>query len=234
MSLPSLNHPILFLALAGLRWFIVHPRLWWRPYAAYVVAGVLCVGSAVAVGWWAWPTHVEAWYLHWLVSVPLALSAAAGTGMLVFVLVMPVVLALVLDTVARRVLTERGVEVREESVVRAITSTLRVVLGTLGMRLGWTLVACIAGFCGPLGVPIVAYAMARVAITDAWDTVLAQQGLSGGERLVLLRNHKRDLRLAAITAGGLHLLLSATIIAWPLWMPSLVAGTALRLPPARS
>ncbi len=213
------------LPIDGLAWFLSHPRLWWRPLLAYAVGSLVLLLMALLAGWLCWPTGDLAWF-HWLWRVPLAIGAGAAAGILAWSVIMPLVLALVFDAIARAALRERGEVINEEPLSDAIPSTMRVVIGTIPLRLRWMAVALVSGFAGPFGIPVATYAMARVAMTDAYDTVLAQRGLTGEQRLAELHAAAPQLRRIAVIAGALQLLLALTFVGWLLWMPALVAGAA--------
>ena len=211
--------------LDGLRWLLMHPALWWRPLAAHAVAllVLLLVGSGCS--WWLWP-EPQPWYWHTLKAL-----GAVALGMLVaisaWMLTVPVLLALVLDSLASAVFRERGLPEAPVALHRSLAAGIAVVIRTLPLRLRWLMVALLGLFTGPAAPFIASYALARVAVVDAYDIALGVRGLDSAQRMARYADERNALRGAAMTAGALQLGLAFTFVGWLLWLPSLVCGAAL-------
>ena len=194
--------------LDGLRWLLMHPALWWRPLAAHAVAllVLLLVGSGCS--WWLWP-EPQPWYWHTLKAL-----GAVALGMLVaisaWMLTVPVLLALVLDSLASAVFRERGLPEAPVALHRSLAAGIAVVIRTLPLRLRWLMVALLGLFTGP-----------------AAPFALGVRGLDSAQRMARYADERNALRGAAMTAGALQLGLAFTFVGWLLWLPSLVCGAAL-------
>lgn len=213
--------------VAGLAWLLPRPRQILQGVLAHGLALLVLLAVGGVIGWWLWPDPLAGWRA-WLMAL-VALGAALGAAVFAWALLLPVLLALVLDTVAEAVFAQRGVPPVAAPVLRSLTGTLIVLVRTLPRRLGWSAVALLSPLLGPLGILVTAYAMARIASADALDTALALRGASGSERLAALARMRRELRWASLTAAALQIALAATFVGWLLWMPALVAGYALRV-----
>jgi hypothetical protein len=113
--------------------------------------------------------------------------------------------------------------------VPGLLASLKVLGWTMPTRLGWMGTSLVSGLIvPPLGVVVSALGMGHVACIDAIDIALSLRGFDGHHRLAALKAHRNEIRQAALTAGMLHLGLSATIIGWVLWLPGIVVGAALR------
>ncbi len=211
--------------LAGLRWLLARPPLWWRPLAVHAVALLVLLTVGIGSSWWLWP-EPQPWWWQTLKAL-----GAVGCGVLLAVsawlLAVPLLLALVLDSLAAAVFRERGLPDVPLALHRSLASGIAVLVLTLPLRLRWLLVALLGLFTGP-GAPFIAsYAMARVAVVDAYDIALGVRGLDSTQRMARHADERGDLRLAAVTAGALQLGLAFTFIGWLLWLPALVCGAAL-------
>jgi len=212
--------------LAGLRWFLAHPRLWWRPLALHAVALLLLLGCGVGTVMAWWP-HEGTWYWY-AFHACLALGlGVVSMGMLWLVLV-PILLAPVLDSLAIAVFRERGIEFQELPFVVAVHAGVRVVWRTLPLRLGWLSLGLAGAFLGPAGPFLSSIAVGRIAVMDAYDIALGTQGFTSEQRLAFYAAGGTFFSRSAVTAGLLQLALAFTLLGWLLWMPALVCGAALR------
>ena len=117
----------------------------------------------------------------------------------------------------------------ELPLVPGLLASLKVLGWTLPVRFAWMGSSLISGLIvPPLGVVISALGMGHIACIDAIDIALGLRGFDGKQRLAALKEHRNEIRQAALTAGLLHLGLAATIIGWVLWLPGVVVGAALR------
>ncbi|MBA2481530.1 MAG: hypothetical protein H0V44_12770 [Planctomycetes bacterium] len=215
--------------LHGLGTFLKHPALWRRPLAFLLVGWVLLVSTGAGVAWWRWPADAANWW-PWPMHIFLAIGLGIVSAMAVWILIMPVLMMFALEGLARGIQRAAGApEATEESLTRSLGSTMRVLLRTLPLRIAWTGAALIASFFGPLGLLVGAFAMAHLAAIDAMDTALSVRGISGSERVVLMRRHRDELVGGAMVGAVLNLALGVTVIGWILWLPGMVAGAALRV-----
>ncbi len=213
----------------GFAWFAVRPWLWLRPLLAHGLALAVLVGTATVVTWWAWPGEHGWW--GWLWRAGAALSLGLSAALVAWALLVPLLLAVVLDSLAGAVFASRGVTVPAIPLTTAVAGSLAVLGRTLPLRLRWLAVSLLAILLGPLGPFLAAYALARVAVVDACDIALAVRGVPATDRLRVFGGERRRLRWAALVAGGLQLGLGLTILGWLFWMPGLVCGAALLASP---
>ncbi len=211
--------------LAGLRWLLLHPSLWWRPLAAHALALLLMLSIGVAVSCWLWPAP-QAWWWHTAKAAG-ALATGAVLAISAWMLIVPLLLAVVLDALATAVFREHGLPDIPVPIHRSASAGVAVLLRTLPLRLRWLGVAVIGLFTGPAAPLIASYALARVAVVDAYDIALGVRGLDSTQRMAIYAAERNDLRRAAVTAGAIQLGLAFTFIGWLLWLPALVCGAAL-------
>lgn len=210
----------------GLGIFLGRPRLWARPLIAVGVSWTIMVAAAIAVS----AAQFPAWGLPWREYL-WQLAEALGLGIVVFLLlwttIVPLVLSLALEHLARSVQRAFGAEAQEESITRALVSTMQVVVGTLPLRALW-LAASWASLFLPQPLPLIvgAIALARIGVIDAVDIGLAVRGVPGAKRLALMRCHRTDMRMGATMAAVLNVALGLTVIGWLAWFPALVCGAA--------
>lgn len=210
----------------GLWCFLSHPQWWGRPVLAMLVALALLLAAATAVGWWWWPTvEVTGWSWWWQMARALGFGGVAA--LLTWMLAVPLVMAVALESLARAAQLRAGVTtVADPPIAAAVLASLRVVANTLHIRLGCVLLALLGAFLGPLGLVLSALAMGLTASIDALDTGLAVRGLAGLERVRAIQAHSGELWQGAIVAGMLNLVLLPTGIGWLVWLPGLVTGAA--------
>ena len=210
----------------GLRWFVLHPRLWWRPLLVHGVALVMLLACGVGTALHLWP-HDGPWYWYAFYAC-LALGLGVVSMGLLWLVLVPVMLAPVLDSLAIAVFRERGVESHELPFFVAVHAGLRVVWRTLPLRLGWLALGLVGAFLGPLGPFLSSIAVGRIAVVDAYDIALGAQGFTSDQRLAFYASRGPFFSGSALTAGLLQVGLAFTLLGWLLWMPALVCGAALR------
>ncbi len=212
----------------GLLWFAARPALWLRPLLAHGLALAVLVAVAGGIIWLGWPGAGHPW---WSLALRAAGAVALGlAGALVaWSLLVPLLLAPVLDSLAAAVFRERGLAAVESPVLRSVADSLAVVVGTIPLRLRWLGFGLLGFVLGPAGPLLGAYALARVAVVDATDIALGVRGVAAGERLAGYRTGAGALRRAALVAAALQVPLAATFVGWLFWMPGLVCGAALRI-----
>ena len=218
---PSLIWPFL-----GFLWLIRRPGLWLRPLAGMAVLGITGLALGAGMLWWLWPDNSLPWW-SWLGRAGLALGLGMATGVAAWAALAPLLMNLFLDTLAATVRREAGLAVVDPPVAASIHAAGALLLATLPERLGWTALALGAGFLGPFGIPVAAYAGARIAVGDALDTALAAEGSSLTERLAARQEHRQLLRWGGLGAGAMQLGLALLLIAWLWWLPALVCGATL-------
>lgn len=238
--------------LRGVLLFLRSPRWWIRPMLGMLLAMLAFIGIALAVAWSLWPTP-ETTGMWWWIYAGIAIGLALAASVVVWVLTLPILMSFILEDLARKAnayakdraqpLPSLGpaealagvvggidrAASHELAMVPGLLASLKVLGGTLPTRLGWMGSSLVSGLVvPPLGVVVSALGMGHVACIDAIDISLGLRGFDGHHRLAALKAHRNEVRQAALTAGLLHLGLSATIIAWPLWLPGIVVGAALR------
>ena len=213
----------------GLWSFLSRPSWWGRPMLAMLVALLLLIAAASAIGWWWWPTaEITGWSWWW--QMGRALGFAGVGALLTWMLVLPVLMAVAFEALARAVQVRAGSPPPPEPpIARAVLASLRVVANTLHVRLGCLLLALAGAFLGPLGLVLSALAMGLTATIDVLDNALAVRGLNGLQRLRAIQAHGSELWQGAFAAGTLNLVLLPTGIGWLIWLPGLVVGAAERV-----
>ncbi len=213
--------------LRGLWFFVARPRLWARPMAAMLITGVVLLIVIVSVAWALWPLPDQTWY--WTAfGIGKALGLGAGVGLLCWVVLSPLLMGVALDSLANAAQRELGLPAISDSALRSLWASLRVLLNTLPLRLGWSAAALIGAFVGPVGLIVSAYGMARIAAIDAADINLGVRGLGGLARLHAIQAHRDELIAGAFVGAMMYLVLTLTVVGWLVWLPAMVCGAALR------
>jgi hypothetical protein len=217
--------------LLGLRWFALRPWLWLQPLLAHVLALLALLAVGIATTWWAWPDDGAWWSV--LLRACAAISLGVVAALAAWSVIVPLLLALVLDQLAETVFTARGFPPLAVPIARSLRDGFAVLLRTLPFRLRWLGVGLTALFLGPLGPLVAAYALARVAVVDALDIAASVRGSSVESRLLTYAMQRQALRRSAAVAGGLQIALACTLVGWFFWLPGLVCGAALMLEDSR-
>jgi hypothetical protein len=210
--------------------YITQPRLWGWPLAS-TAAGwtiILLVFASVLV--WRRPPH-DTGFWNTLVGYLWALAQAGGAAFASYIVILPLLVGLACEQLAKRIQREAGApDAAEEPLPKAIWSTARVILNTLHLRIAWLLVGVVAlVLTGPFGLLVGAFAMAQIAVIDAADVALAMRGCDGLTRIRILAAHRGELRQAAIPAALVNVGLGVTFVGWLFWLPGLVAGAARKV-----
>jgi len=238
--------------LRGVLLFLRKPRWWARPILGMLLALTAFIGIGLGVAWSLWPA-VETTGLWWWLYAGIAIGLAVASVVVAWVLLLPILMSFLLEDLARKAnayakdhaqalpslgavqsfaSVEGGVDraaSHELPMMPGLLASLKVLGWTMPTRLGWMGISLVSGLIvPPLGVVISALGMGHIACIDATDIALGLRGFNGHDRLAALKTHRNEIRQAALTAGLLHLGLSATIIGWVLWLPGIVVGAALR------
>lgn len=238
--------------LRGVLLFLRSPRWWIRPILGMLLALAAYIGIGLGVAWALWPAPETTGLWSWVYG-GIAIGLGLASVVIAWVLLLPILMSFLLEDLARKAnayardraqaLPSLGAAETLAGVVggidRAASHELPTVPGLLASLkvLGWTMPTRMAWMGGslvsgllvpPLGVVVSALGMGHIACIDAIDIALGLRGFDGHHRLAALRAHRNEIRQAALTAGLLHLGLSATIFGWVLWLPGIVVGAALR------
>jgi hypothetical protein len=213
--------------LLGLRWFLAHPGLWWRPLSVHAVALAALLLVAVGVSFACWPGDMAWWW--YLARASLALGLGAVAALATWALLVPLLLMPMLDSLAVAVRRECGLPIADVPILPAMAAGVVVLRRTLRLRLAMLGLGLVAAFLGPFGPLLGSYALGRLAVVDAHDVALAVGGWDSRQRLAFYAEDPWFWRGSALSAGLLHLLLVFTLVGWLLWLPALVCGAALRL-----
>lgn len=218
-----------FWPIQGLGTFLKYPVLWRRPLAALLVSWIALIGAGGGVAWWWWPVGTANWW-PWPLHLFLAIGLGIAAALLAWILILPLVMSFALEHLAREVQRRAGaVPANEESILAALGSALTLTMRTLPLRLGWTGLALLSSFFGPLGLLVGAFGMAHLACIDAFDMALAVRGLSGAQRREAMRAHRDEIVQGAMAGAVMNLGLGVTVLGWILWLPAMVSGAALRV-----
>ncbi len=213
--------------LTGLLRFATMPSWWLRPLLVAAGLGFALLAPAVAVAGWRWPVAGTTGWHAWLGGA-FAIGQAAAVVLACWLVLMPLILGLIMDTLVHQVHTQHGAPaVAQPAAWPALLAGLKVMAGTIAPRLLWGLGGVVLSLCaGPVGAVLASFGIAHIACLDALDLGLAARGLDGAARLRALHAHRREVMLGSLVAGALNLALAATVVGWLLWLPGLMAGAA--------
>ncbi len=215
--------------ILGLRIYLAHPRLWLRPCIGLLLAWIMMLSAIIGVGWWWWPTPSPHWS-RWLAHLGIDLGLAAAAALAVWIFLLPLVMSFALERLAREAQRLAGAPPpQDEPLFASVRSSLHVLVRTLPLRIGWMGLALLSAFSGPIGVIVVACAMAHMAAIDAFDIALSARGIGGRRRMEIQRMHRHEVTQGALAAAALNIGLGLTALGWLLWLPALVAGAATRV-----
>lgn len=209
--------------------FLCHPSWWLRPIVISFISGVVLILIAGAVGWWQWPTaELQGWSWWWQAGIAVGISGASLVAG--WCVALPIIIALAMEDLSRKTLQQAGSSVIDATIWHGLWSSVRVLINTLPMRLGWLgLSVGLAIVAGPVGAVIGFISIGQMASLDALDCALALRGCDGRTRLQLLHEHRSERFSAGIVAGLLQMLCMSTIVLIPLWLPGIVVGAARRV-----
>jgi hypothetical protein len=235
--------------LRGVLLFLRSPRWWLRPMLGMVLAMGALFGIGIGIAWWLWPLeHVTG--VWWWLYAGMAIGLAVASVVIAWALFLPLLMSFLLEDLARKAnayakehvpvssaapaLAGAGggferAESQELATMPGILASLKVLGGTLPVRLGWMGTSLITGLIiAPLGVVVSALGMGHIACIDAIDISLGLRGFNGRQRLEALKAHRNEVRQSALSAALLHLGLTASVVGWVFWLPGIVVGAALR------
>lgn len=208
----------------GLAWWLAHPSCWLRSLLAVGLAVGVALLVGVLIGWWDWPTaELTGWAWWWRCAVALTLALVAA--FVVWLSALPLLLLWLLDALAVDIRRSAGLPVAAAAPHAAVPAALAMLWRTLPRRLACTLIALVAAWCGPFGLPVVWFAAGYLLATDAYDTALAAERVDAEWRWSEIRAANRELLAGALTAMPL---LALPVIGWLLAPQALVCGAALR------
>lgn len=223
--------------LQGLLHFLAHPRWWFAPVVTAIMGWALVFGAGIGVFLWQKPESAQLdfstpWAAAgtlWAFTRALGLAATASLG--AYLILLPLLMALAMDGLARAVQRAQGAPpAAEEPLGKSLASALRVILNTLPLRLTWLGLSLVAGLVGgPFGMLIGALGIAHVGALDACDVALAVRGIDGLTRVRTLKAHRDEILGGAVTATPMAALLGATLIGMAFWTPALVTGAARKV-----
>ena len=210
-----------------------------------LLAMLAFIGIGLGVAWGLWPSATTTGWSWWLYAL-IAVGLAVASVVVAWVLLLPLLMSFLLEDLARKAVAYAKAEAakssgadsfasiyrvasHELSMMPSVLASLKVLGGTLPIRMSWIGASFISGLIiAPLGVVVSALGMGHIACIDAIDISLGLRGFTGANRLAALKAHRNEVRQAALTAGLLHLGLAVTVIGWLLWLPGIVVGAALR------
>lgn len=216
--------------VTGCGYFLSHPRLWWGPLLATVIAYVAVLMVAVGLTWWTWPgAAVEGFWVS-LGGSLMALTWGLLGALAAWLVILPLLVAYAFERLMVAVFRLQGTAVQEEGLVVGVVSALQV-LWRMGIwMLVWPLMTLLLGLSGllaPLAPLAAALGFAHLAVLEACDVALALRGYRGRQRWAALQQRRAAVMSAVLVAAGLSLLLGLTVIGGVLVLPAIFTGAAL-------
>ncbi|NGX51396.1 MAG: hypothetical protein K1060chlam2_01262 [Chlamydiae bacterium] len=213
--------------IIGFGYFVTRPYLWLGPLLAALVSFLVLLSVFFITAYLSWPIGGDGWYDYtW--GMFRSLGYASFAIIALWVSLFPVILNFAFENMIGRVLHDQQVPIKAEGMMRAIISSVQVIVRTLGWRLFWPLATLLSLFIlGPLALFVAQIGMGHIAIIDATDLSMAIQGIPGKRRIKEIRKRFPQILTAGIIAGMVSTLLTTTIIGWLFWLPSVYVGCTL-------
>lgn len=211
----------------GLKYFLLHPSLWIGSIimSFFLVFAMALVFSLVL--YFTWPSTGHGWWTY-TYSLLRSIGYASGGVLITFIISIPIMIALALDRMVRKVYLMEQLELKSEGFFYSAYSTTITMFRTIGWRLFWPIFGIFASFfLGPIGVFIAQVGIGHLAAIDGCDLALSIQGVGTKERIQAYKNHSKEIFLGGVIGGCLSLMLSFTLIGWLIWVPAMFVGAAL-------
>ncbi len=214
-------------SIVGFGYFVARPHLWLAPLFAALISFFVLVAAFFLTAYISWPETTLGFFSYtW--GIFKSLGYASVTLIALWVSVFPIILNFAFENMIGKILQEKRVPIKGEGTFQAMTSSVQVILRTLGWRIFWPLATLISLFIfGPLAMFLAQVGMGHIAIIDACDLSLTIQGHPVKERIHRLKSHLLPLLTAGLIAGMLSMILTTTIIGWLFWLPGVYAGCTL-------
>jgi hypothetical protein len=229
--MPAPDDTSLLWPLHGVARFFSRPRLWGRPVIGTLLAWLALGALALAVVAFTWPTTPPEGIWWTLVAYLSPFIWGLVTFACSWMLLLPVLMVLIYEDLAKHILREQGREIREQDLLRGGLAGAIFALRTLPWRLGWLTAGILFSFLlPPVGFVISLIGLGHLALIDACDICFGLLGVDGKIRYRLIREHAKELLSTGAVAGVGGHLLALTVVGWWFWMPGLVVGAAQRCP----
>jgi len=221
------NFSAMLIPLQGIRTFVSHPALWWTALSWTIISLFILGALFFSLLVWLWPT-ADGSTVHYLIGGSEAMGYSLLAIVFFWIFIMPIPTAVFYERMLRKVLERRGVRVEGERFLKGLTSSLKVIKGTLLQRIFWAIFPLLfLPFVPPLFTFFSFVGMGYITLIDAGDLSLALQGYEGPHRLHFLRQQKATLLAGGLIAGILMGLFLFTLIGFVFLIPSLYVGTLM-------
>lgn len=214
-------------SLLGIGYFIARPYLWLAPLLAALLSLVVLTMAFFLTAYLSWPASTLSW-LSYTWGIFKSLGYASLTLIVLWVSVFPIILNFAFENMIGKILHDERIPIKGEGALKAMVSSIHVILRTIGWRIFWPLVTLISlFFFGPLAMILAQVGMGHIAIIDASDLSLTLQGFTAKQRIHALKSRLLPILTAGLIAGVLSMILTTTIIGWLFWLPGIYAGCTL-------
>lgn len=224
----SYKTPYLLFPFRGLVYFLTHPRYWPLQIVAMLLLMLCLAGIFTGVLFITWPSLYDMswWPELWGIIKSIGLSLVAA--LVGFIILMPLFLTFALDKMVRHMLERMGEVKKPVGLFKSVYSSTVIFFKTLFWRLFWPVVGLFSAlFLGPFGLFIAQVGIGHLAVIDGVDLSLAMKGINTSMRIELYKKKRMQIFCVGVVSGLLSMLLSFSIIGWLIWVPSVVAGSAL-------
>lgn len=214
-------------SIIGFGYFIGRPYLWLGPLIAALISFFVLIATFFLVTYLSWPHEGMGWFAYtW--GIFKSFGYASFGVLCLWVSLFPIILNIAFEQMCGRILHNEGQSTKGEGMMQALTSSLYILVRTLGWRLFWPIITLITLFIfGPLALFLAQVGMGHIAIIDACDLSLSVQGIKGGVRMEMMKERRMPMLMAGLVGGMLSMILTATIIGWLFWLPGIYAGATL-------
>ncbi|QVL56925.1 MAG: hypothetical protein KFB93_05940 [Simkaniaceae bacterium] len=214
-------------SMVGIGYFIARPHLWLAPLLAALFSFFVLIAAFFITAYTSWPESTLTWFSYtW--GIFKSLGYASLTLIILWVSVFPIILNYAFENMIGKILQDKRVPIKGEGSFQAMTSSVQVIIRTLGWRLFWPLATLISlFFFGPLAMILAQVGMGHIAIIDATDLSLTIQGQPVKKRMHAIKSRFLPILTAGFIAGILSMILTTTIVGWLFWLPGVYAGCTL-------
>ena len=210
----------------GFVFFVLHPRLWFKPLLITFFASLL-VGLVFGYSIWGyWPEELGSTW-HYLLGVLKAIGLASLISVVMWAFFISILLSYAFDSMMRKALKSEGLLTHEVSFLVSFKIALQVMMRTLGWRIFWPFFTFIAIFFMPFASALIAQiGVGHMAVIDGAGMTMSFLGYDTLKQISVYRMYRASFLSMGVAAGLGSLFLLPTFFIWLFWIPGIYIGVA--------